>query len=270
MPLIKSFDSESINYHLFRHDPNSGEYLIIIPGFGGDINFYNDALNLIKQQKPHLNLVVTFLRGHGFSTKNFPDVSAHITQIHAQDLLALIKKLRPKKLYLVGHSFGGVILQDYLNIDQSIKPEKFFLFCSTTKMLGIKVFSQIAYQILANWPKQTKPFSHQTPNFYKRFGSSWDLDFKRWLHDCSVVGGVIPWLAHFIAMSAWENKFIKNLDLESGYYFYGKQDIIVPKLIQLANLKNLNKINKIELNCGHLPPITHTKIFATSIINNIK
>ena len=74
------------------------------------------------------------------------------------------------------------------------------------------------------------------------------------------------WIIHFLSIKGWKNNDIKQLDNKHYCYIFGKKDIIIPSFKQHLNLKDLNKINKIEINSGHISPITD-HIELTKLIN---
>lgn len=268
MQFLKSFDSEKIGYQVINQPENSKNSIIVIPGFGGDINFLNNFLAELKKLNPKSEIYFYSPRGHAFSSNNFPEDSL-IEQVHAQDFFTFIKYLNLKNFTVVCHSYGGVILQNYLNLHNVPQPNNFFLICSTPEILGISFLKKISYQLLSKKGGDKKPFAYQTPKFYKKFEKSWDIDLERWFHDTVVMGGVINWLLHFLSISHWQNKNLNTLNQETGYYLYGKKDIIIPKLQQLNYLKKLNKIHALEINSGHLAPITNPVETAQIISSHI-
>lgn len=264
MQFLKSFDSEKIGYQIISQPQNSNKNIVVIPGFGGDINFLNSFLNNLKESNQSATIYFYSPRGHAFSSKCFPQ---HMTveNVHAQDFSNFVKTLNLKRFIVVGHSYGGVILQNYLNLENKVNPEKFFLICSAPKIFGVKIFKQLCYNLLSKKTPIDKPFSYQTPKFYKKFNHSWDIDLERWHHDTYVTGGILNWVLHFLSLSDWQNNNLNNLDQQTGYYLYGKKDIIIPKVKQLSYLKKLPKINVVELNSGHLAPITNPEETAKAI-----
>lgn len=269
MQFLKSFDSEKIGYQVINQPQNSNGDIVVIPGFGGDINFLNRFLNELKILNPKANLYFFSPRGHAFSSNNFPE-GFDLENVHAQDFLAFIKYFNLKKFIVIGHSFGGVIIQNYLNLPNTIYPTQFFLICSAPKINGVPFLKKTCYNLLARRSGDRKPFAYQTPKFYKKFEKSWDIDLARWFHDTVVTGGIINWILHFLSLSPWHNQNPTTLNQETGYYLYGKKDIIITKSQQLGYLKKLTKINGLEINSGHLAPITNPEETAQLISHNIK
>lgn len=269
MQFLKSFDSENIGYQVVNQPQNSEENIVIIPGFGGDINFLNNFLAELKINRPTATIYFFNPRGHGFSSKNFPENEASIEVVHAKDFLAFVKHNDLKEFIAIGHSYGGVILQNYFNLSGIYKPQKFFLVCSTIQIVGFSRLKNICYKLLSRIPDNKKPFFYQSPQFYKKFENSRDIDLIRWLHDTKVTGGILNWFLHFISISHWQNRNLDTLNQEIGYYLYGKKDIIIPRSTQMSYLNKLNKINQLEVDSGHLAPITNPKELAKVISSNI-
>jgi len=256
MQFLKSFDSEKIGYQIINQPQNSNNNIVVIPGFGGDINFLNRFLDELKTLNPRANLYFFSPRGHAFSSNNFPE-GFDLENVYAQDFLAFIKYLNLKKFSVIGHSFGGFVIQNYLNLPNSIQPAQFFLICSAPRIGGIPFLKKTFYNLLARRSGDRKPFAYQTPRFYEKFEKSWDIDLMRWFHDTVVMGGIINWILHFLSLSPWHNHNLTTLNQETGYYLYGEKDIIITKSQQLNLLKKLPKINGLEINSGHLAPITN-------------
>lgn len=269
MRFFKSFDLEKIGYQALAEPANPQAHLIIVPGFGGDINFLTKFTTAVAAYQPKLAIYALCPRGHAFSSMVFPEEAQSIEAAHAQDLLSLINHLQPPELILVGHSYGGVIIQTYLNLPNATLPKKFFLICSTPRMFGLKILRRLAWRILTRWQPSKKPFAYQAPAFYERFAQSWDLDWYRWRYDTTVVGGLRAWFLQFLATGGWHNSNLKNLNQDSGYYLYGKRDIIIPRVWQKFYLKDLPNLHQLELNAGHLPPITNPIECASQIAKNI-
>lgn len=269
MLFLKSFDSENIGYQVIYQPQNSTENLVIVPGFGGDINFLSHFLESLKRLNPQACIYFFNPRGHSYSSKNFPEGEIIVDDVHAQDFSAFIKHLNLKSYIVIGHSYGGVIFQNYLNLSNSLKPKKFFLVCSAPKISGFPNLKKIFYKLLSKLPDSKKPFSYQAPQFYQKLAQSQDINLERWVHDTHVTGGTFPWFLHFLSISGWQNKNLETLNQEIGYYLYGKKDIIIPKATQMKYLKKLSKINSIEINSGHLAPINNPEELAKIISTHI-
>ncbi|MEP6738546.1 MAG: alpha/beta hydrolase [Chryseolinea sp.] len=91
---------------LYYEEYGQGEPLILLHGFGRTLE---DWKSFIPEFSKYYRVIAWDMRGHGRSTN--PDTSKvflHATA--ANDLLALIQKLNLKKVKVIGHSSGGIVI----------------------------------------------------------------------------------------------------------------------------------------------------------------
>lgn len=269
MYFVKSFDSEKIAYQIFHQPKNATTQLLIIPGLGGDLNFFIPTINQLLKLEPDLAIIALIPRGHSFSSRKFPPGYQSTIAVQALDVLALVKALKLKRFILLGHSIGGLIVQNYLNLPKAPAPAKIFLVCTAPRIFGFPAWRKIAYRLLAHLPESKNHYHQQPPEFYHSFHRCWDIDLRRWWFDTRVLGGVLYWLLNFLALSGWQNPNPERINQKTTYYLYGKTDIIIPRLIQKRNVKHLSQLTGIELNCGHLPPLTNPIGLAQTIAKNL-
>lgn len=275
MPYFKSFDGETIRYHLYNQAQSKGKPIIIIHGLGGDVLLLDSFIKKLAQQNPHTQIIAYYLRGHGPSSHSFPPKEPTIESVYVKDLNQLIQffKLTDNSFILLGHSLGGIIIQEYLNQPSNIKPAKVFLLCSTTQIFGSTILRKLLYKIIQLkqnlFPYQVELWSEKGTEFYEKFATNWDIDLFRLKHDISLVGNFFDWLLLLGAFHGWRNKHLQTINHSHCYYIYGKKDIIVPKVLQHRQLATLNTITKIEIKSGHIAPITNPNDTATIITNNI-
>lgn len=94
-----------LNYELHG---DSGEPLVLVHGYTGDITDWRHQLPLFSQS--HRVLIVD-LRGHGQSEA--PADRTHYTVDHiAEDVEALVEEVGFERYHLVGHSMGGAVSQE--------------------------------------------------------------------------------------------------------------------------------------------------------------
>ncbi|MDH5533164.1 MAG: alpha/beta hydrolase [Candidatus Pacebacteria bacterium] len=256
MQYFKSFDGEKIAYKVHHQPNNPTDSIIIVHGFGGDVAFLDDLVDELIKENGKKQIISLILRGHSFSSKTFPQDEEYLEEVHAKDLQMLINHLKTYHPILIGHSLGGIIIQSYLNQNLLPNPRKAFFICSTTQMMGINILRKNFYKILTNTPNGNDHFKTKNKPFYNQFKNGWDIDFRRFLHDTTVIGSLFLWFLHFLSIHGWQNNDIKQLNNKNYYYIFGKNDIIVPSFKQYLSLKDLNKLNKIEINSGHISPIT--------------
>lgn len=264
MNYFQSFDGEKIAYFIHQNPPEAKKTIILIHGFGGDTHLIKNFVNALCENDDH-KIISYMLRGHANSSRNFPNNFAYIEETHSHDLQALLQHLKVENPIFIGHSLGGIILQSYINQKLKPQPQQTIFICTTTKMFGLDYFRKYLYQLITLFPNSETNFKKQNQEFYEKFKNSWDLDITRFYYDTQVVGGFINWMLYFFSLHGWENHHLNLIDKANNYYIYGKRDIIVPKLLQEQRLEDLNKINKIEINSGHIPVITQPKELAKKI-----
>lgn len=267
MNYFQSFDSEKIAYQIKSNQASADltNAIVIAHGIGGDLNFLEKFIDRLSKNL-HSRPIVSFnLRGHGLSSAHFPATHDKIETVYAKDLQALIVHLKIKKPIFIGHCLGGMVMQEYLNLDFKPKPEKLFLICSMTQTLGIPALRNIFYKIL----RKSSPNSIRPKNVYKSFYDnlldSHDLNPVRIYHDTKLVGGIKMWILHYLSVLGWKNTRLENIDKKSYFYIYGKKDIINPEILQKIRLKKLTNINKIALNSGHIAPMSNYQELADEI-----
>jgi 3-oxoadipate enol-lactonase len=96
----------SMNYQI--HGPESGEPLVLVHGYTGDIGDFFDQID--EFSKTHRVLVMDH-RGHGDSEGPADTESYTILQM-ADDVEALVDHVGFGRYHLVGHSMGGGVAQE--------------------------------------------------------------------------------------------------------------------------------------------------------------
>jgi pimeloyl-ACP methyl ester carboxylesterase len=91
---------------IYYEEYGQGEPLILLHGFGRTLA---DWKSFIPEFSKHFHVIAWDMRGHGRSTN--PDTSnVFLHETAANDLLAIIEKLKLKKAKAIGHSSGGITI----------------------------------------------------------------------------------------------------------------------------------------------------------------
>ncbi len=115
MPFVKLENGLKINYQL--EGKKDGELLLLIHGYGSWLQSYDEIFPALTKK---FLVLRSDLRGHGDSDKpagkNYEETKALYTLDHfAEDNYLLLKALKlldkHKKIYVYGHSMGGMITQ---------------------------------------------------------------------------------------------------------------------------------------------------------------
>ncbi len=98
---------------------NTKEWVIFLHGIGGDSRTFSLQ---IKTFRPHFNLLLPDLRGHGASVNLTPPKGGKYSlQVIAEDVFRLMEHHGIEKAHFVGGSFGTTLIR----IMQEMYPEKF-------------------------------------------------------------------------------------------------------------------------------------------------
>ena len=190
MQYFKSFDDQKISYKTHYKPNNPQDSIIIIHGLGGDIAFLDSFVEELIKKNDKQQIISLIMRGHSFSSKIFPHDEEYLEVVHAKDLNNLINHLKIKKPIIIGHSFGGIVIQSYLNQKLRPKPQKVFFISSTTQIIGINILRKIFYKILTKIPNKKNQFKTKDKLFYNQFKNNWDIDIRRFFYDTSVIGSL--------------------------------------------------------------------------------
>jgi len=265
MNYLKSFDGEKIAYQFLSNPPNYQDTIVLVHGFGGDPNFLIPFVEELIKLIPKKRIISYNLRGHGYSTMRFPKNAQSFEQTHTKDLQFLLRHLKIKNPILVGHSLGGIAVQEYLVEKLEPHPKKTIFVCTTTHLSGLPQIKKVFFELLKKLPISTTHPKEKSVNFHRQFKNNLDIDLKRFAHDTRISGGLVRWLVMMGSLLGWQNHNLSSLDKKSCYYIYGSKDLIVPAFVQERRLKKLTKINKILINSNHISPITSTEELAQII-----
>lgn len=104
MPELKLSDSASLHYEVHGEQ---GPWLVLVSGIGGHGAFWAEQ---VRHFSASCRVVIHDQRGHGQSTGGGAD--SGIAQA-SSDVLRLLDSLGAERVLLVGHSMGGMIVQQF-------------------------------------------------------------------------------------------------------------------------------------------------------------
>ncbi|WP_313344597.1 alpha/beta hydrolase [Sedimentibacter sp.] len=97
------------NLHYWITGPENGP--IIVFSHGATLDHHSFDAQITPLVEAGYRVVTWDLRGHGCSTPIGPEITVGIL---ADDLLAIIDELGAEKVILLGHSFGGYVVQEFV------------------------------------------------------------------------------------------------------------------------------------------------------------
>ncbi len=223
--------------------------LVFVHGISGS----SSAWRLYEEKfSSHYNILTWDLRGHGYSSKpkNFSDYSiSHF----ADDLRGLLKFLHIKKCILISHSFGVLVVLDFLQDNMDIVQKLIFLSpnFAPSKILSAKIFKP--FLSLAVFLK-ILPFRQKGRGQvnYERFKNTGDWNILRMRADI----GMTSWRVYLYGTKqSYAVNYEKVIDdiKAPTLIIHGQRDTIFPikgaiaihdkiKNSQLIILKNSNHI----------------------------
>ena len=144
---------------IFAEDTGSGIPLVLVHGFLGSSDMWAPQINFFKD---NFRVIAPALPGFG----NSSDInSCNSIECMAKAILNLLEKKEIKKFNLLGHSMGGMIVQEIAKIagDKILKlicygtgprgniPGRFETLDQSRKKLKIKGLKDTAYRIAKTW-----------------------------------------------------------------------------------------------------------------------
>ena len=144
---------------IFTEDTGSGIPLVLVHGFLGSSDMWAPQINFFKD---NFRVIAPALPGFG----NSSDInSCNSIECMAKAILNLLEKKEIKKFNLLGHSMGGMIVQEIAKIagDKILKlicygtgprgniPGRFETLDQSRKKLKIKGLKDTAYRIAKTW-----------------------------------------------------------------------------------------------------------------------
>ena len=99
--IVDSADSVHIEYQVYGHGEPA---VVLVHGWANNANYWNAQLDALKAR---YTVVTLNLAGHGASERNRADWSM---ANYAADVAAVVHELPNRKVVLVGHAMGGIVV----------------------------------------------------------------------------------------------------------------------------------------------------------------
>lgn len=233
-----------------------GDPLIIVHGYLGGQKMWKNQECLSKK----FNLIIPSLAGYGEST----NLSARSSiKKNAEDIFNLVEKLKIKKFNLLGHSMGGMIVQEMT----FMRPDKINkLICFGTGSIG-KMPNR--FETIDESKKKISKFGISKVG--KEIAKTWFVDFKKntGYKLCMTELNKTSTKSSLTSINAWANwngrKRLKNIKCPT-LIIWGEKDLSYDwkqQQILLREIKN-SKI-KIIKKCAHNAHMEKPKTFNSAI-----
>src|SRR3989344_4526982 len=111
---VTSFDGQPLFSQSWSH-AHPQISLVFTHGLTGDSSAWELVIKpLMAQSEIPIACLTYDLRGHGFSSRHFPQNSVDLIRVFAQDLQQMMMSWQIDRPILVGQSLFGLIIQEYL------------------------------------------------------------------------------------------------------------------------------------------------------------
>jgi len=264
---IKSFDQEELFVQWLNKLPKpvakNASTCILIHGLGGDSNGMLEVAHLLIKSLPDLQCLLYDQRGHGLSSKSFTQ-DRTLSECGAHDLATIINLVKTPQIVLIGHSLGGIIVEEYVN---RFSPQnlKIVLICAPFKLQNLGVPLVASYSLL----KKITPLTHKklqrTLQEHLQFQHNQDLSLSRFMRDAKTTG-IRQLLAMYLALFGWSNQHPENLNSEKVLFLVSNHDLLLPLATQLKWLKKMPKARIEVLDDNHLSVINNPEQVVSHLV----
>lgn len=270
---LSSFDGLPLFYDVLKPKIVGQNTLtvVLLHGLGGDSNALIPLARALQNHLPDLQIILPDLRGHGLSTKKYPQNAKCIEAVFTKDLHFFLKKLKIKNFTLVGHSMGGIVVQEYLSQHLLPSPRRSSVICSLPQAPNTFLFRNFWFKILKKLPlNASKRYQKRSPEFHLSLKDYHEYYPPRVSTDIHNIGGLLRWLLIYGSVFGWKSKNTHSLNTPKTTYILGKRDLVLPLFYQKIRLKKVPKALKIFLDSNHLLPLSQTNQVTQCLVEDLK
>lgn len=248
-------------------------HVVFVHGFGGDaaaLTALGAALaDEIRRAGLSAVIVRWDLRGHGHSSRRFPTDRTDLLAVLADDLACVLTHVSPRRLLLVGHSLGGLVVQGYLGRPGVALPQATVLI---TPAIGLPRRAWLTgwwYRTLARGSvHRPVPAGQRTWADHAGFVGGGDFDRHRLWSDASRCG-LISYGLIWLSLLAAEPPSLSVLDHESISVIHGLQDAVIPVKACVAVREALSRATVLQWPCNHNPVLSQPGSCATYLAGRL-
>jgi pimeloyl-ACP methyl ester carboxylesterase len=264
--IIPSFDHEPLFSFSIQNSTRPRHQFIFLHGMGGDCNNPLLVIHQLLKELPDCQCISYDLRGHGKSSNLYPLQGKTLERTSALDLQAICHYYDLDEPVFIGHSFGGLTIQQYLNLQLTPVPKHVFLVTSPITTPP-DPFRRFAYKLLCSLHTTTS--THRSLKEHLSFRHGWDFDLNRLYSDASHTG-FINWFLSYFALFGWSNQNLAVLNKPNITFIFGKRDAFIQIHASRALVKKLPKAGFAFINSNHSHPyLNYSKTIVRHILNNL-
>lgn len=245
---------------------NPNQTIVFIPGLGGGFTSTSFVIEELLKLNPDLRCITYDPRGQGYSTHQFQKDESILMPVLAKDLATVINHYHIDAPILIGHSLGGLVLQEYLCAELKPVPKKCIFISST---LSPKIFpaalGKAAYMLLHYCNKLFSPPRRiMTVATHLKHRNSFDFSLFRIYHDITTMG-LLPFFFFWGSVLSWQPAHYQFLKELQPLLVFGSKDLIINKHIQEKIKQALPDSPFKTLPTNHNPVVNEPKLLAQAI-----
>ena len=245
---VSSFDEQLLYSEMYENTQHPRFSLVLLHGMGGDLNFIRPFVDHLLKKYQSLRCIIYDSRGHGLSANSFPGQLPQMEDVSARDLQAVCHHYRLDQPIIVGHSFGGMAVQHYVNLQLSPHPEHLFLLNAPLSTPQIGINRQFWFKQLQN--SHSKVAATRSVTAHLRFSQSHDLDPIRIFYDLKTTG-FNQWLLLYLSTLGWRNPSPQKINHQRTTVILGKKDFLLRHKTQQSIFSALDQAHHYLLNTNH-------------------
>ncbi|NCN24387.1 MAG: hypothetical protein COU65_02100 [Candidatus Pacebacteria bacterium CG10_big_fil_rev_8_21_14_0_10_42_12] len=250
----------------FSTNTKATRAIIFVGGIGSGARAWDEVIKKILKELPDTLCVGFDLRCHGASACNLPKDGIDLLKVMSIDLSSVSSKINPDlPLTLVGHSLGGTVVQEAVNLFPKFQNSKRILICSSVKTPLSFIAEPSSFYTLIRWlTKNKKPGKEVSSQLFIRFKNTGDFYLPRILTE---VFRLTPrvFLAIWLGCISYKNTKLELIDNEKTLILYGKYDRILPKRYQEKTFRELHSARVVAINSNHVAPLNAIDELAENI-----
>lgn len=265
---LKSFDGEKLRVSLSGELENPQHTYLLLSGIGGGITSWEFFIAELLTKSPTAKCVTFDFRGHALSSHRFPHSEDSLFSVYAKDTCEVITQVckSDKKWTIVGHSMGGLVIQEILGKNPECIPHKIVLICSPqNKTFFPRKLLFVWYKLLAAWSlffhAKKDEMSLEQHLQYKD-----SHDFSIWRISQDILSmGLVTFLFLWLSNLSWQMNVTTQLREKTLLLIFGTRDHIVTKKMQQKIITELPNSVVAFVDTGHNAVVNRPKELATAV-----
>lgn len=263
----KSFINKDKVFLKFNDFQSHRDTVVLIHGLSGSMSGWEKFLKLFNHE---FNIIMIDLRGHGKSFK-YTNISDYAIECFSDDINYVLQHLKIDNPIFIAHSFGCLVLVDYLTRHQPKTGKAIFLSAGfNPKNKAHELLASLFLKVLPN-PNYNRSSSKKYKHLdYSDYPSNKDIEVRRTWADISNTGLFI-FLSCIKHISTLDYRNKLNLVKIPTLFIHGTSDSIFShkKMSKISKSIKGSKMVTIP-DANHVMIFTHEQEISKNILEFIK